>query len=87
MGNKRLPMRTCIACRNCKPKSELLRIVRTIDSFELDYSGKMNGRGTYICKNKECFDKLVNSRLLNKTFKQNISQEVYDKLKEMYIER
>ena len=87
MENKKVPMRTCIACRTCKPKSELLRIVKYNDNFDLDYTGKLNGRGTYICHSQECFDKLIKSKLLNKCFKQNISSDVYDKLKENYIER
>ena len=87
MDNKKVPLRPCVACRTCKPKSDLLRIVKNNENIELDYTGKMNGRGTYICKSRECFDKLIGSRLLNKCFKQNVSQEVYDKLKESYIER
>ena len=87
MDSKKVPMRTCIACRSCKPKKDLIRIVKNESCFVLDYNGKMNGRGTYICNNKDCFEKLINSRLLNKCFKQNISQSVYDSLKESYIDK
>ena len=79
-------MRTCIACRECKPKSELLRIVKNLDLFNVDFTGKQNGRGSYICRNYTCFEKLIKNKLLNKVYKQNISQEVYDRLKEQYLE-
>ena len=87
MENRKVPMRTCIACRSCKPKSELIRIVKNNDDFNVDFTGKMNGRGSYICHDKSCFELLIKNKLLNKTYKQNISQDIYDKLKEQYIER
>ena len=87
MENKKVPMRTCIACRECKPKSELIRIVKFENNFNVDFSGKMNGRGSYICNSDQCFEKLLKNKLLNKTYKQNISPEVYETLKEQYFER
>ena len=79
-------MRTCISCKQCKPKKDLIRIVKNNDDFLLDKSGKLNGRGAYICNNQECIEKLIKNKLLNKTFKQNISQDVYDKIKESFFE-
>jgi len=87
MEKRKVPMRTCIACRICKPKAELIRIVKNDDDFNVDFTGKSNGRGAYICNDQNCFEKLIKSKMLNKTYKQNIPQEVYDKLKEQYIER
>lgn len=81
---KKIPMRTCIACRECKPKKELLRIVKTDEGFNLDKTGKLNGRGAYICTNKDCFDLLIKNKLLNKTFKTNVTIEEYNKIKEEY---
>ena len=81
---KKTPMRTCIACRECKPKKELLRIVKNDFGFALDKTGKLNGRGAYICKSKECFDLLMKNKLLNKTFKMSIPEEEYQKIKESY---
>ncbi len=83
---KKIPMRTCISCKQCKPKKDLIRIVKNNDDFLLDKSGKLNGRGAYICNNRECIEKLIKNKLLNKTFKQNISQDVYDKIKESFFE-
>ena len=81
---KKTPMRTCIACRECKPKKELLRIVKNDTGFALDKTGKLNGRGAYICKSKECFDLLMKNKLLNKTFKMSVPEEEYQKIKESY---
>lgn len=81
---KKTPMRTCIACKECKPKKELVRIVRNDNGFTLDKTGKLNGRGAYICNKPECFDLLFRNKLLNKTFKTNVSQDDYNKIKEEY---
>ena len=81
---KKTPMRTCIACRECKPKKELLRIVKSDSGFALDKTGKLNGRGAYICKSKDCFDLLMKNKLLNKTFKMPVPEEEYQKIKESY---
>lgn len=81
---KKTPMRTCIACKECKPKKELIRIVHSDSGFVLDKTGKLNGRGAYICNKKECFDLLIKNKLLNKTFKTNVAIEDYNKIKEEY---
>ena len=87
MEGKKIPYRLCIACRESKPQKELIRIVKTSDNmYEIDKSGKLNGRGSYICNNDECINKLIKQRSLNKIFKCNISQDVYDKLKEQFFE-
>ena len=62
MQNKKIPLRTCIACKECKPKKELIRIVKTEDSFAIDKTGKMNGRGSYICNSEECLNKLIKQK-------------------------
>lgn len=81
MINKKVPLRMCIACKESKPKKELLRIVKQEDNFILDLSGKLNGRGAYICNKEECIERLIKQRLLNKTFKQNVSDDVYRDIK------
>ena len=59
---KRIPERMCVICRQMKPKTELLRIVNTTDSVVVDGTGKLNGRGVYLCKRKECVDKAIKSK-------------------------
>ena len=82
---KKIPMRKCVGCGEMKPKKELMRILRTQDGeFMPDTTGKKNGRGAYICHSKECFQKAVKNKGLERSFKQAIPQEVYDRLeKEM----
>ena len=75
---KSIPMRTCIACREVKPKKEMLRVVRTAEGEILaDPSGKLAGRGAYICGSEECMKKLNGKKLLNKAFSTEVSAAVY----------
>ena len=82
---KKIPMRKCVGCGEMKPKKELMRILRTQDGeFMTDTTGKKNGRGAYICRSLDCFKSAVKSRGLERSFKQEIPQDVYDRLeKEM----
>ena len=84
-GTRKIPLRKCVGCGEMKPKKELIRVLRTEDGeFVLDISGKKNGRGAYICNSKECFGKAVKSKGLERSFKQAIPAEVYERLeKEM----
>ena len=82
---KKIPMRKCVGCGEMKPKKELMRILKTESGeFLVDAQGKKNGRGAYICRSVECFRKAVKSRGLERSFKQEIPREVYERLeKEM----
>lgn len=81
MGTKKIPMRMCTGCREMKPKKELIRIVRTTDSgIKLDFTGKLNGRGAYICKNKQCLAKAHKSNALSRAFELSVSEEIYSQL-------
>ena len=74
----KLPQRTCIVCKNETLKRELVRIVRSKDGeISLDLTGKKSGRGAYVCKCEDCVKKLVASKMLNRAFKMEVSQEVY----------
>jgi predicted RNA-binding protein YlxR (DUF448 family) len=87
MEGKKIPFRMCVACKESKPKKDLIRILRTDNGeFVFDKTGKMNGRGTYICDNDDCINKLLKQKVLNKVFKCNINPEVYNKLKEQFFE-
>ena len=51
---KKIPQRQCMGCRERKAKREMIRVVRGTDgNVSLDFGGKMNGRGAYICPNPE----------------------------------
>lgn len=73
----------CIVCRAQSDKKELLRIVKNKEGeIFVDKTGKANGRGAYVCKDKTCFEKLCKIRALNRVFKCNVAQEVYDRIGE-----
>ena len=73
----------CVGCRTMHPKAELIRAVKTAEGeVVLDATGKKNGRGAYICRNAECFEKARKVRALDRAFEMKISEEVYDSLKE-----
>ena len=82
---KKIPVRQCVGCREMVPKKELLRVIRTPEEeVVLDSTGKMNGRGAYLCKSTECFAKARKTKGLERSLKVSIPEEVYDKLeKEM----
>lgn len=82
---KKIPMRTCIACRACKDKRELLRVVKYDGKVFLDKTGKANGRGAYICNDAECFKKLKKGKLLNRAFACEVDASVYDALTEEFL--
>lgn len=79
--NKKIPMRKCVGCGEMKSKKEMMRVLKTSDDeFVLDATGKKNGRGAYLCPSCECFAKAVKSKGLERSFKQAIPKEVYEKL-------
>lgn len=79
---KKIPMRTCIGCNEKKPKKELIRVVKTSDGgVFIDFSGKANGRGAYICHDCGCLEKAIKTKRLSRAFEMPIDNEVYEKLK------
>ena len=82
---KKIPQRQCMGCRERKEKRAMIRVVRCTDgSVNLDFGGKMNGRGAYLCPNPECLKKAIRSKALDRSLEVEIPQEVYDRLqKEM----
>ncbi len=86
MAVKKIPMRTCIACRTEKPKKELIRIVKSKEGvFSVDKTGKLNGRGAYSCNDKNCIEKICKKNLLNHAFEMEVSKEVYAKIAEEFF--
>ena len=83
MKTKKIPERRCVGCMEMKPKRELLRIVRSKDgAVSIDVTGKMPGRGAYVCKNQACFNDAVKTKRLDKSLSHNIDEEIYRKLKD-----
>ena len=78
---KKTPMRKCIGCGEMKSKKELLRILKTADGeITFDFTGKKNGRGAYLCISKECLQRAVKTKGLERSFQMRIPQEVYEGL-------
>ena len=84
MTKKKKPMRKCIGCNEMKDKKELIRIVRdSSGEMNVDPTGKMSGRGAYICNCVSCFDTAVKAKRLERAFKTRIPEEIYNKLREV----
>jgi len=82
---KKIPQRQCMGCRERKAKKEMIRVVRGTDgTVSLDFGGKMNGRGAYICPNLECLKKAQKAKSLERALEVPIPEDVYTRLqKEM----
>ena len=80
---RKVPMRQCIGCQEMKNKKEMIRVIKTAEEeILLDATGKRNGRGAYLCKSMECFEKAVKSKGLERSLKIKIPKEIYESLKE-----
>ena len=82
---KKIPQRQCMGCRERKAKRDMIRVVRGTDGeVSLDFGGKKNGRGAYICPDMECLKKAIRSKALDRSLDIQIPEEVYERLnKEM----
>lgn len=82
MIKKKVPLRKCTGCKQMKEKRQLIRVVRTDENqYYMDLTGRMSGRGAYICKNIECFEKAFKSKGLERSFKSAIPKDIYEKLR------
>ena len=80
---KKSPMRKCLGCQESKPKKELCRIVKTQNGeIIIDDTGKLEGRGAYICYNEECLDKAIKQKRIQREFEIQINNTVYDSLRD-----
>ena len=78
---KKIPQRQCMGCRERMEKRELIRVVRTPEgNVQLDFSGKLNGRGAYICPKAACLKKAQKSKALDRSLEVSIPEEVYARL-------
>lgn len=84
---KKIPMRQCVGCGEMKSKKDMMRVLRVEDgSIVLDMTGRKNGRGAYLCMNKECLLKARKNKGLERSFKMNIPQEIYENLEKEFEE-
>lgn len=81
MKIRKIPMRTCVVTKEKYEKKDLIRVVRTPEGkVVVDPSGKMNGRGAYLKKEKEVFLKAKNNKILDRVLETEVSEEVYEEL-------
>lgn len=81
MKTRKIPMRMCVGCREMKEKRSLLRIVKNAEgTISFDRVGKASGRGAYICKARECLDKAMKQRQLERALEMKIEPAVYEQL-------
>lgn len=79
---KQLPKRTCIGCNEVKLKKDLIRVVKNKENqIFMDKTGKANGRGAYLCNDKECLEKAIKSKRLERTFEVQIDEKIYEDLR------
>lgn len=82
---KKIPMRKCVGCGEMKNKKEMLRVLKTPENVVvLDDTGRKNGRGAYLCLEKECLEKAVKNRGLERSLKIAISPDIYESLKKEF---
>ena len=83
---KRQPQRTCMGCNVKKDKKEFIRIVKNKENeINIDKTGKMEGRGAYICDNIECLEKAFKAKRLSRNLDVAIDEEIYNKLRDEIV--
>ena len=79
---KKIPMRSCVITGEKLPKKDLIRVVRTPEGTVIvDETGKANGRGAYLKKDIETFEKAETSKILNKKLEVEVPSSIYEELK------
>lgn len=84
MKTKKIPMRSCVVTRERLEKKDLIRVVRTPEKeIKIDLTGKMNGRGAYIKKDKSVIEKARKNNILNRHLEIEVPETIYEELLEM----
>ncbi|ADL51530.1 RNase P modulator RnpM [Clostridium cellulovorans] len=83
MKVKKIPQRMCTGCMEMKPKKELIRVVKNKEGeVSVDLQGKKPGRGAYICRSVECFEKAYKTKRLERNLEVKIDEVLYNNIKE-----
>ena len=80
---KKIPMRSCVVTHEKYPKKDLIRVVKTESGIVVDETGKVNGHGVYLKKDKEVIEKAKKTKILDRLLESEITEEVYSKLNEL----
>ena len=79
---KKIPMRSCVVTNEKLPKKELIRVVRTPEgNVVVDYSGKVNGKGAYLKRDIEVFNKAEKTKILNKKLEVEVPDSIFEELR------
>lgn len=85
---KKIPQRTCMGCNEKKDKTDLIRVVKSSNGeINIDKSGKISGRGAYICDNIQCLEKAVKTKRIERVLETNIENTIYEKLRGVIIDK
>ena len=84
MRERKTPMRRCVGCLISFPKNEIVRLVAVEGKLVIDKTGKLNGRGVYLCRSRECFDTAIKKKRLTHALGITLTQTDIDGLKEEY---
>ena len=84
-ATKKLPERKCVGCQEHFEKRALVRVVRQPDgTISFDETGKLSGRGVYLCKKAECLKKARRSSRLEHSLECKIPEEIYERLEKEF---
>ena len=87
MKKMKVPMRKCTGCQEMKNKKEMIRVLKTPEEeIVLDATGRKNGRGAYLCFSRDCLEKAMKSKGLERSLKTAIPKEVYENLEKEFEE-
>lgn len=85
---KRQPQRTCMGCNTKKDKKDLIRIVKNKNNeVSIDRTGKLEGRGAYICDDINCLEKVIKSKRLERILDIKLSEEIYENLRGVIFDK
>jgi predicted RNA-binding protein YlxR (DUF448 family) len=83
---RKIPQRRCVACGEVRAKRDLVRVVRTpAGEVRVDATGKVSGRGAYVCADAACVDRAVRSGRLAGVLERPLSEDIAERLREAIV--
>ena len=83
MARKRQPQRSCVVCRSKQDKIRLKRLVFAQGRLQVDESGKMSGRGAYLCADKNCWRQAAAQPIVGKALRRSLSDDDRETLRQL----
>ncbi len=84
---KKMPQRTCMGCNTKKDKKDFIRIVKNKNGeISIDKTGKMEGRGAYLCDDIKCLETAIKNKRIDRVFETKIDNDIYEKLRGVMID-